>query len=1669
MEPSRQPSGLGNPYGHPSAVVAEDEACKAGSSAAKKWLAVGGLGAGAFGLQIAAAGPASADPFGGGSLDLGSFSFSNDISFDVPAAGFDAGNFNDLNMDSISFSESSLPEMSIPDFVPPPVDLPPVEIPPVDVAPPPPLPVEVAPVDAAPPPPPPVEMAPVEVAPPPPVEVPVVDVAPPPPVEEPPALEISLAEPAFPIPPVDEAPPPPVEEPPALEISLAEPVVPIPPVDVAPVDVAPPPPVEVSEPAVESIEFGMADLSIPEFDPADGSLLVASTDLAGLDFSRSEPVVDEPGLAIGLAEPVVPIPDVDDAPVVPVEPADTSVAWGSADDLAGVVPVTTENSYDLFSPAPDAPASPATEVAVVEATQPSVTVGLTNSAGQSVPSPTVERINNPLGDGESATVRVGGADTANLTVTGSPATGDVTSVAGSVPVGDVRLGGSFTPGESADAFTGSVEVPTPFGGLSLRYTDRSPNVGVARDASVIDPGTQLGTSSGGSVRFGDLPPELQASIQNQYTSSVVDAFTDSANQDDLTVGGTIDLGGGTRLQPSVVIPVSGEGDVGGGLGFSTPVGQDGRVGANVGVSRSGETTVVVTGSFGGSPAPAVDPARIGAQLDSAVADFRDRQSEVLGSETTSGAPVVPGFGSQDLVPGVFPDALLDTSPVPGGNTELPDMSFAPGGDLFSGIDLGRTDLADGEVLIADSSLGGDVVSDVGILPAPGSATDLALGDQVAGFLNVADDSTDFTFGDSLFGDGAAFPDLSSDVLDGTTDRGVLLAYEGDDVTDLFSGQDSATLLSRQDSVLGGDGAQLLAQNTQTSQNAPATDSGLQTIQLVGSGRDGVTQGLVTRASTGDGEEEIIVTPAREPDGSVSALIPLGSAFDANQPAQTYRVPAGTPLVRVTGSSPGLPGAPAPVNGVPGFITPVEAPVVEAPVVEVTPNVPPPTSDRPVETSSEPAAPGIPPNLVRAPIYAGSGAVASYFLNRSINPNLTLGDYLPLGGRGFAQDLVLGGALPEIAGFDPLTTALLNGARGATISQGLNVGARRALNPALNSISDRRNPGGAPANIRSDFAVGLNRIEIPLLDPNRLTVSPNASLNTDPPLRIDVGNVPAGSVTPTPDPLTGRFLVSPTGGVDPTTRLGQEFVTTPSARTQPLPPEWSTGVLPSRQVSPAQRQLEATADRLGLGNQLPDRQAPLTVFDLTNAPPAVSTQAQRMTDLTVTGINFGVPLANLAVDEALQATGQGDNVALGTLARGVATGIGVGIPISIAEGRLVSGAFLHPTWQSILADTATRAVLSAAPAPVQEALGDACSDENPVLNAGKWAVCNLGQNPNQNPPTLPPAGSGGVVVTDVFSPGGGGAVAITTPGLEPATTSVTEPVDATGTSSVPSPTVDHAALLREMQSGQRDLLARGVQADTAAQVFNNLPGIAEQFGLSPREATLALGGTPSDEVGQAVVGQAIVGPRIVGPAIVGQGIVGEGRVGPCLQGMACWGNGEAGILYVGTGEPATAPVTGSSAVPSRARVPVQNSAPVTPVAPVTPRQTPVTRSAPPPPPPAPLARDGGNWLWNAATGAWNWYQQANEAARQRMADTPQETVRIQRNEWFWPTAYEVRFPDGRQGLYDAGTGDRISGSGPANVSPLTLTTTPQSGLRIGPFVMPAGPGGVPLRGAPAIPF
>ncbi len=256
--------------------------------------------------------------------------------------------------------------------------------------------------------------------------------------------------------------------------------------------------------------------------------------------------------------------------------------------------------------------------------------------------------------------------------------------------------------------------------------------------------------------------------------------------------------------------------------------------------------------------------------------------------------------------------------------------------------------------------------------------------------------------------------------------------------------------------------------------------------------------------------------------------------------------------------------------------------------------------------------------------------------------------------------------------------------------------------------------------------------------------------------------------------------------------------------------------------------------------------------------------QRVPDAPKLVNNLAAPLLSTATDQTLRALGQEDNYALNVGAQAVfGAGLPEGVPISLAQGRFVRGAFVYPTVQSVIARTASDALIGLAPASVGQALSEACSDDNPVVNAAAGLACNLGQNPNQQPPVAPPPNTGGAPVT--------------------ATSTVTT-----------------AALQAEMQRWQRDLQADGVIAHSAAEVFNNhQQELSSRFGLSAQQATEALGGSYSNRVGQritgpaivgpAIVGPAIVGPKIVGPAIVGEGIVGEGIVGPCLD-ASCpnWG-------------------------------------------------------------------------------------------------------------------------------------------------------------------------------------
>ena len=333
------------------------------------------------------------------------------------------------------------------------------------------------------------------------------------------------------------------------------------------------------------------------------------------------------------------------------------------------------------------------------------------------------------------------------------------------------------------------------------------------------------------------------------------------------------------------------------------------------------------------------------------------------------------------------------------------------------------------------------------------------------------------------------------------------------------------------------------------------------------------------------------------------------------------------------------------------------------------------------------------------------------------------------------------------------------------------------------------------------------------------------------------------------PQDRLFTTGTVGGRDVQSAFQPEFQLESGT---PLPRGLRSGRLPSENA-------------LSTGRQ----HANLTIRDLTDVPPAVSQQVQRRTDLTVTGVNLAAPFSGLAADQVLRLTGQEDNPLVATPARGAALGLAVGTPISLASGRVVPAAFVAPTLQSIAAEAITAGVVSVLPQPAQQALVEACSDENRVVNAAKWFACNVGQNPDTSPPPPPPSAGGAVV----------------------------QALPATGA-------VDVYAQLQDVQ---RELLAdRGVRADTAAQVLNNLSEdeVVDRFGLPEQDVLRVLQAEPSNEVGQKVVGPAIVGPAIVGPAIVGPAVVGprlvgEGIVGDCLD-ESCdnWGRIN-GLVYPGT--------------------------------------------------------------------------------------------------------------------------------------------------------------------------
>jgi hypothetical protein len=125
--------------------------------------------------------------------------------------------------------------------------------------------------------------------------------------------------------------------------------------------------------------------------------------------------------------------------------------------------------------------------------------------------------------------------------------------------------------------------------------------------------------------------------------------------------------------------------------------------------------------------------------------------------------------------------------------------------------------------------------------------------------------------------------------------------------------------------------------------------------------------------------------------------------------------------------------------------------------------------------------------------------------------------------------------------------------------------------------------------------------------------------------------------------------------------------------------------------------------------------------------------------TLVGINFAVPAANLAVNSALEATGQQDNYWARLGGSALAMCVGVGGPISAAASiaarrpTVVWPACYYPAGQATAARLLTDPPPGVDVGPLGQALIDTCSDENIVLDVGKQVVCSLGRNNNDQPP------------------------------------------------------------------------------------------------------------------------------------------------------------------------------------------------------------------------------------------------------------------------------------------------------------------------------------------------
>jgi hypothetical protein len=406
---------------------------------------------------------------------------------------------------------------------------------------------------------------------------------------------------------------------------------------------------------------------------------------------------------------------------------------------------------------------------------------------------------------------------------------------------------------------------------------------------------------------------------------------------------------------------------------------------------------------------------------------------------------------------------------------------------------------------------------------------------------------------------------------------------------------------------------------------------------------------------------------------------------------------------------------------------------------------PAPADQGQSTAEQQKEPTQAERLMKAGFYAASGRGVSWvLLKRDVDPTITPAKFAPVAGVDFAKDLVVGGALTPIKGYGDIVNPLLEGARGALINEGVNVAARTGINPALNAAADaynaRNDPGSPAANIRADVVIGANnqaiQPTIPLLDPGRLTTSPDVAANTPDPRRLTVSIPPDGSSSPQFD-SAGKItpsraptdLFSSTPSEPSTGRV--EIVPASKNSTAPLPSGFTDGVYPQGEVTAAK---------------------------LTDAPSAVRRGAYLSTDLTGVGINMAVPATTAVANGILEGFKQENNPWVSIPANGVAVGIGVGGPISIAQRNLVKPAFVGPGLQAMAADLFVRGVKGLLPQDQQQALNtlvdDACTDGNPAVSAAKQFVCSAGRNPNETPPTNPPASTGGAVVTEAFPPSTG---------------------------------------------------------------------------------------------------------------------------------------------------------------------------------------------------------------------------------------------------------------------------------------------------------------------------